>query len=120
MEFFEKSFVASQETDIFYNQIAGTDMSAYFREKELQRIEVRKNANVLYFMKEAEKFNGINKAESDKIIFYLKDKKLDAVLFPTKSKGGMYPIKTTKPVDMYLTDFKWQKEIRPKDKNDIF
>ena len=119
-QFYESSLLISQENELYYNQIMGTNMTAYFRDKELREVEVHKAGQVIFFMKDGDKFTGVNKSESDRIKFYLKDKKPDGVLFPQKSKGAIYPMKYLSPQDMYLPNFHWYDELRPKSKEDIF
>jgi lipopolysaccharide export system protein LptA len=119
-KFYETSLFVSRENDWYYNQVAGVDMTAFFQAKELREIEVHKSGTIIFFLKDGEKFTGVNKSESERIKFYLKDREPDGVLFPQKSTGAIYPMKYLKSEELFLPNFKWFSELRPLHKNDVF
>lgn len=120
IEFKGQAFAVAPEDTAHYNQLKGTDMIAYFADGQLQKVHVTAKGEVIYMVKDKDKLTGMNRAESDKVWFYIVDKKLDGVLFPTKSKGSIYPIDQVAPADKRLPQFVWYEDIRPQNANDIF
>ncbi len=120
VEFKGKSFAVSPEDSSHYNQLKGKDMIAYFEDGKLHKVEVQSKGEVLYMVKDQQVITGINKAESEKIAFFIVEKQLDGVMFPTKTKGAIHPIDMVEDIEKKLPQFVWYEDERPKDKNDIF
>jgi lipopolysaccharide export system protein LptA len=105
----------------YYNQLSGRESKAYIIENEMRKIDMIGNAISIYFSKDSdESLVGINKAEGSLMTIYLKNKELEKISMTPDSKGILYPPDKAPKEELFLRNFSWQEDIRPKNKEDIF
>lgn len=115
------AFLVSQDIDtIQFNQVKGANMIAYFKNGSFYKLDVNKNGETLYFMKDGDALSGINKAICDNLVVYFKNEEVDEVVFKKDPTGTMFPAKQLHEIDLRLQDFKWLDAFRPVDRSDIF
>lgn len=119
-EFIGAAFIASKEDSTKFNQIKGKEMIGYFKDNEIYRLNIKGNGQTIYFPKDKDKFIGVNKAESSDLIIYIKDRKVDRIIFLKKPVATLYPLGQLSPQEMILDNFKWEEQYRPHSKEDIF
>lgn len=115
--------VAIQHEDsIYYNQLSGKEMIAYVDSGQLKRVNVNGNAETIYYPKDDKDSTliGLNKTQSSFVVMYLKNKKVKKVVMTTVSNGTMYPLNQLSGKDLYLKNFFWLEDQRPKNKKDLF
>ncbi|MBI9034380.1 MAG: hypothetical protein JEZ03_07915 [Bacteroidales bacterium] len=122
LDLVEHSFIISHDTLDNYNQIKGKNMTASFKDNELNHILVTGNSQSVYFVREEETGDliGINKAESSYMRIYIKDSEIDQITYIKSPKAPMYPERDLAPSDRILKDFKWWIDRKPNRKEDIF
>jgi len=113
-------FIISREDSIKYNQISGKLLLGFIYNNKLKRIEVNGNAITLYYLKNKDRFSGMNKLESSKINVYLVDSKIDSIAFFPKPEGKTIPLKDLTPEDATLKGFTWRESEKPKSRFDIY
>ncbi|MFV0345239.1 MAG: OstA-like protein [Bacteroidales bacterium] len=120
----DQSFITSVDDSLKgqYNQIRGTNMIAYIDSGYMHRVDVTKNAESLYFMREEDhSLLGVNKVESGEMIIWLTPQKtIDRIKLINQVEGTLYPLEFLPEEDKYLRDFQWYKDIRPKNKYDVY
>ncbi len=117
----EDAFIISMEDDsIRFNQIKGKNMTGYVRNNELYKIDVNGNGQSNYYARDKKGIIGLNKAESSNIAIYLEKGKVKKIAFIKSPEGEIKPLADIEEVDKFLPGFKWQEDIRPKSKEDIF
>jgi len=117
----DMAFIISQENDsINFNQVKGAKMVAYFKNRKFSKLDVMKNGETVYFMRDGNSLTGVNKAECENLTVLFKNEEVDEVIFRQKPKGTMFPPDKIGSKDSKLQDFNWQENVRPKNKNDIF
>lgn len=105
----------------YFNQMGGKEMYAYVKDKELHQVDVNGNAETIFYPKEDDgTFIGINKTQSSYVKLFIKDQKVERVLFTTATNGVMYPLLELTPEEARLSAFFWATTERPKDKDDVF
>lgn len=116
------SFMVSQRDSIRYDQVKGTNMTGYIRDRELYRLDVTRNGETIYYLSDEVTLEplGVNKSECENITVLLKGSELQEIIFRKSPKGTMYPPEFLPREDLFFRDFKWQDNIRPRDKSDIF
>lgn len=115
--------VAIQHEDsLFYNQLSGKEIIAYVDSGQLNKVKVNGNAETIYFPRDDKDSTliGLNKTQSSFVVMYIKNKKIQKVVFTTASNGTMYPLGELKGKDLYLKNFFWLEDQRPKGKQDLF
>jgi len=118
-----RSAFASQQVDsIRFNQLSGKELKAYFAKRQIYKVFVSGNAESIFFPQDSKDSSliGMNSTQSSFLTMYINNKKIDKVVLTPASNGTMTPIDLAKKDDMYLKNYTWQEELRPKDKDDIF
>jgi len=106
---------------IHYNQIAGKEIKAYFKSKQLDRADVISNVEVVYYPLDKDStMMFMNTSETSLLNLYMQDKKINKMVMSPQSTGVLYPIEQLPEDKMRLSNFAWFDYIRPKNKNDLF
>lgn len=117
----ENAFIISMEDDsIRFNQIKGKNMIGFVRNNELYKIDVSGNGQSAYYAYDKKGIIGLNNAESSNITIYLNKGKVSRIALIKSPEGELKPMAELEESDKQLPGFKWQQEIRPKSKYDIF
>jgi hypothetical protein len=120
LSIYKAGFIISPSGKKYYDQIKGINIFGYFKENELDHMDVEGNAESLYFGKdEKNKYIGSNKALSVNITLYFKDKKIDKIVFLKKPEAVFTPIKMLVGDQFQLKDFNWQIERKPKSREEL-
>jgi lipopolysaccharide export system protein LptA len=115
--------VAIQHQDsVYYNQLSGKEIIAHVDSNELKRVNVNGNAETIYYPVDDKDSTliGLNKTQSSFVVMYFKNKKIDRVVMTSASTGTMYPITQLSGAELYLKNFFWLEDQRPKGKKDLF
>ena len=121
--FIQQEAVAVQHEDsIYYNQLSGKEMIAYLDSGQLKKVNVNGNAETLYYPRDDKDSTlvGLNKTQSSFVVMYLKNKKIQRVVLTSASTGTMYPLTELSGGDLYLKNFFWIEDQRPKKVKDLF
>ena len=115
-------FMAEHLGEIYYDQLSGKKMKAWFEDKELRRLDVDGNVQVIMFPQEEDStYNKMVNAESSYLRLNLKPKQeVDRITMWPEVSGKVSPLYLTKKADMYLPQFKWYEALRPKTPDDIY
>ena len=115
------AFVAAYVDSMFYNQLSGKDMKGYFKDGELNKIDVSGNVQTIFYPMEKDSvLTGQNNAEASYLTLYLKNQQMEKLIMWPSPKGTLTPIPMLKNNQLYLPDFRWYDYLRPKDRYDIF
>lgn len=115
-------FMAEHLGEIYYDQLSGKKMKAWFEEKELRRLDVDGNVQVIMFPQEKDStYNKMVNAESSYMRLNLKPKqKVDRITMWPEVTGKVTPLYLARKADMYLPQFHWYDMLRPQTPDDIF
>ena len=119
---FSNTFIASKDTiGTGYNQVKGLNLYGKFRDNKLYEVDVVKNTEVIYYMRNDEQeLIGINKNVSSSINMKLDGNKVDTITFFKQVDGDIYPEADLPENARKLKGFVWRGEERIKTKEDIF
>ncbi len=105
---------------VHYNQVAGKEMTSYFREGKMHMTKVEGNVFVDYYMLDDDSLMiGLNYTETSELKLFMKDGKMERIWMPAAT-GTIYPIIMIPDDRLYLSNFAWFDYIRPLNKDDIF
>ena len=115
-------FMAEHLGEIYYDQLSGKKMKAWFENKELRRLDVDGNVQVIMFPQENDStYNKMVSAESSYLRLNLKPKQeVDRISMWPEVSGKVTPLYLAKNADLYLPQFKWYDELRPKTPDEIY
>ena len=116
------TFLVSKDTlGTGYNQVKGLNLYGKFREGKLHDVDVVKNTEVIYYMRnDANELIGINKNVSSKINLILENNAVETITFFNNVDGDIYPEADLPENARKLKGFVWRGDERIKSKDDIF
>jgi lipopolysaccharide export system protein LptA len=101
----------------FYDQVTGNNILGYLENNEIKSLFVDGSAESVYYNKnDKEEFVGLNKSKSSQLRMLFKDKKVDRITFLSDPEGTFLPMDKLTAMEKFLPNFKWQQELRPKEK----
>lgn len=104
-----------------YNQVTGKDMKAYFKNGEMDKVDVVGSVRLVYYpMEKDSTLIGMNISETSELNIFLQNRKLKKMVMKPKSNGTLYPMTMLPKEKMKLDNFAWFDYIRPLNKEDIF
>jgi lipopolysaccharide export system protein LptA len=114
------AFVASKKDSICFDQMRGKEMTGFFTDNKLTKINVSGNGQTIYYATDQDVIVGANKTVCSKLIIYLKDNQISKVVYTSQPDGTYYPLAMFPSEETRLSDFKWLEEWRPLKWEDIF
>lgn len=116
------TFIVSKDTiGTGFNQVKGQNLFGKFLEGKLHDVDIIKNAEVIYYMRnDAQELIGINKNVSSKINIIFDNKEIETITFFKQVDGTIYPEKDLPEPDRKLRGMVWRGDERIKSKDDIF
>lgn len=121
MNLYSSSFVIMQDDSVRFNQVKGKNLTGYFTDNHLTRIDVKSNGETLYYVRdEINGLIGVNKAIADDLLIYANDNEIKTITFISKPEAVLYPEKELGSEDVKLKNFKWEIFKRPMSKEDVF
>ncbi|WP_367277178.1 OstA-like protein [Flavobacterium sp.] len=116
------AFIISKDTiGTGYNQVKGLNLYGKFRDSKLYEVDVVKNTEVIYFMRnDKQELIGINKNKSSSINMTMEDNVVNTITFFKEVDGDIYPEKDLPENTRKLRGFVWRGDERIKTKEDIF
>lgn len=117
-----QALAIEQVDSIYFNQVSGKEMKAYFKNDSIDRAEVDGSVRMVFFPVENDgSLTGVmNVGESSKMDIYMKHGKMDRMVMRVKPTGTIYPVLQIPLGKEKLASFAWFDYIRPKNKDDIF
>ena len=113
-------FIVISEDSIRFNQISGKSIVGQIFNNKLRIADVNGNAQTLYYLKDKEKYSGMNRLLSSKIKLHLTDNHIDSIRFYPKPEGKTIPIQELNEEDKQLDGFIWRESERPVSANDLY
>ena len=116
------TFLVSKDTlGTGYNQVKGQNLYGKFEEGKLHDVDIVKNTEVIYYMRnDAKELIGINKNVSSKINIIFDKKTIETITFFKQVDGDIYPEKDLPENARKLRGLVWRGDERIKSKDDIF
>lgn len=114
------SFIISEDSLEYFNQIKGRNMIGHTLDGELNRVDVFGNGQTIYFGKdETNEYIGMNKADCADMRINLENSDVTEIVFLNKPKATLYPIQES-PIELQKMDgFNWRIKERPVSKEDL-
>jgi len=123
LKVFNNAFLVSKDTlsEDGYNQTKGQRLIGLFRDNELYNVDIIKNAEVIYYSRNAEnELVGINKSKSGSINLKIENKEIEEIRLIQQIDGELYPESKFPKSGRRLRGFDWRGEERPLSVDDLF
>jgi lipopolysaccharide export system protein LptA len=117
----DNSFIINSPDEVFFNQVKGKNITAFFEEEELRRMEVNGNAESVYYaIDEAGGYVGVNKTVCSEMTLYFGNNEVEKIKFFNEPKANMLPMGQTNHNELKMPGFNWEKTHRPYTMDDLF
>lgn len=119
---FNDAFIVSKDTlGDGYSQTKGQKLIGLFEDNKLYNVDIIKNAEVIYFMRnDKNELIGINKSKSGSINMRIENNEIVETRFINQVDGDIYPESEFPKNARTLRGFVWRDEERPKSVEDLF
>ena len=105
----------------FYNQVAGKKMTAFFIDNELKKLDVKGNAQTVYFPEETKendtlveiKRTGMSRLYASDLKVMLDSGEVESVTYLGQPDGVMYPMDQINKEEQFVQYFSWNPKYRP-------
>lgn len=118
---FPNAFMVSKIDSLHYNQVKGKSMQAFFKDSEVNRIEVTGNGQITHYaLDDKEKFIGVSVAESSDITIRVNKDGIQSITLINDAKSTTHPMGELDPLtELRYKGFQWLIERRPLSKEDV-
>ncbi len=122
LKVFNSAFVISKDSlGDGFNQISGKVLYGLFENNELNTIDVIKNAETIYYLRNSEnELVGIDKSKSGSIKIFISENQIDELRKINQIGGKTYPEEDFLEKERKLKGFIWRNEERPRTVDDLF
>lgn len=116
IESINNAWIVTQHASGYYDQIKGKKIHSFMKNDELERMNVKGNAESIYMIKDDdEAYVGPNKTICSHMTFYFENEELDNIRFYTEPDSQMTPMDKTTQQNLFLDGFSWDDSQRPQD-----
>ena len=116
----KNAFIIMAEDSFRFNQISGKTIVGQIYDGKLKVADVNGNAQTLYYLKNKDKYTGMNSLMSSKIYLHLIENRIDTIRFYPKPEGKTIPMKELTSERTQLKGFIWRENERPKNPEDLY
>lgn len=104
-----------------YNQISGSDLTAWFNDSTIRRLFVEGNVQLIMFPMESDStYNKFVFVESSFMDGYFAGNRVESIHFWPETTSKVTPLYLARRGSYFLPKFNWYEDLRPFDKYDIF
>ncbi len=113
--------IVNSPDEIYFNQIKGKTITAFFAEGEIQQMDVSGNAESLYYaLDDDQAYIGLNQTVCSEMRLFFAEKIIDRISFFTEPKGSFLPMNQVDHEAVKLRGFCWETEARPQGLGDLY
>ncbi len=106
---------------LFFNQVKGKTVEAFFDSTSLSRTEVVGNAEAIYYIQDdAGAYVGVNKTACSSMVLNFKRGSVRKIRFLSAPSGKMDPMKAVDHEAFKLDGFRWEDQRKPLSVADLF
>jgi lipopolysaccharide assembly outer membrane protein LptD (OstA) len=120
MELYNSAFVVSEVDSVSFNQIKGRNLTGYFKDNELYKINIVGNGESIYFLPDGDALAGVNQAKSSSLEIFFENGKVKELYEYQNVEETSDPPLAAHPKTLRLQGFKWFYNQRPLKMQDIF
>lgn len=114
-------FMAQHIEDVFFNQLSGKEMIAYFKDSELSQLDVNGNVEgIMLPMENDSTYNKIINIESSYMFAEFENQAIQKMKLWPETSGTVTPLYLASRKLFKLSRFEWFDGIRPVDPEDVF
>jgi len=117
----EAGLVSQHIGEDCYNQLTGTDMTAWFNDSTIRRLYVEGNVQVIMFpMENDSTYNKFSFTESSYMDAFFNGNDVERIIMWPNSTGKVTPLYLAKRSSYHLPQFRWYGRLRPMAPDEVF
>lgn len=117
----QSGLMAEHIAEDCYNQLSGTDMTAWFNDSTVRRLYVEGNVELIMFPMESDStYNKFAYVESSYMDAYFNANSIESIHFWPETNSKVTPLYLAKRNSYFLPKFRWYEDIRPFNPDDVF
>ncbi|MEO0732159.1 MAG: OstA-like protein [Bacteroidota bacterium] len=106
---------------LYFNQVKGKQIEAFFDSTSLERTEVVGNAEAIYYILDEEgRYVGVNKTACSSMVLHFRNGGVRKIRFLSAPSGKMDPMRAVDHETFKLEGFRWEVDRRPLQLKDLF
>lgn len=114
-------FTAEHIAEDCYNQLSGTDLTAWFNDSTMRRLYVEGNVQLIMFpMENDSTYNKYVQTESSYMDSYYDHNTVDSIHFWPETTTKVVPLYLARKNSYFLSKFAWYEDLRPWSPEDVF
>ena len=114
-------FTAEHIAEDCYNQLSGTDLTAWFNDSTLRRLYVEGNVQLIMFpMENDSTYNKYVQTERSYMDSYYDHNTVDSIHFWPETTTKVVPLYLARKNSYFLPKFAWYEDLRPWSPEDVF
>lgn len=112
--------IINSEDLLFFNQIRGRYVEAFFEDSKIYRMDVDGDAQIVYYLTDDDKaYIGVNTTEASNMSFLFTDNKISDIRNYREPKSKVLPMRKTDHDALKVKGFIWNIEKRPLDEKGL-
>ncbi len=120
MKLYNSAFITSKVDPFRFNQIKGRNLTGYFRNNKLYKINIEGNGESIYYIVDGNAVVGVNAAKCARIEILVDKGKIKDIFQYQSPEGVIDPPLISPATTKKLEGFNWFDALRPKKILDIF
>ena len=121
VELLRNALVITTPDLVFFNQVKGKRIEAFFDSTSLERTEVKGNAEAIYYiLDDAGKYVGVNKTACSAMVLHFRNGGVRKIRFLSAPEGKMEPMQAVNHEAFKLEGFRWEIKRKPLTVEDLF
>ena len=114
------ALIINSRDEIYYNQIKGREVTAFFEGDDIRRMLTEGNAESVYYaLDDKNAYINVNKVDCSEMLIFFGNNKVETLKFYTQPKAKALPMRTTNHDELKLKGFRWEIKTRPKSLKDL-
>jgi lipopolysaccharide export system protein LptA len=116
----KNAFIINSADQILYNQMKGKEITAYFKEGEIDKMLIKGNASSIYYVLDDFKaYIGVNETLCSSMLLRFASNTVGEISFYDSPKATFHPIQDADTESLKLEGFNWRDDERPKSKLEL-
>ncbi len=116
----DRAMIINSPDEVYFNQIKGKNITAFFLDSELRKMKVIGNAESIYYaLDDVKAYVGLNKTVCSEMLMYFSNNSVDDIRFYAQPKANTYPMGQVNHTAKRLEGFRWEINKRPNTLEDL-
>ncbi len=114
VDLLENALIVNTPDNQFYNQIKGKNIYAYFKKREIYKMDVQGNGEVIYYVRDDyNAYVGVNEVVCGYMLVFFGANQVEKINFYAQPKATVHPMGQVNHSKLKLEGYRWEVKKRP-------